>query len=398
MTNYPQIKLKLKKEQPIQAGHPWVFSNAIEKDLKEKKVQLAEIITHDGAFIGIGIWNPKTTIRIRLLSLKKTEIDEVFFVNKFLELDARKRAMLPQETTTYRIVHGDADFCPGLIVDRYENVLVFQIHTAGMDLLKPLIISALTKAFNPEALVERSDVDSRKQEGLHDFPIVVHSGKINGLVPFTECGNKFLADVLKGQKTGFFIDQRDTRSMIGKLSSNRNVLNLFCYSGASSIYAYKGGASNITMIDASNAALNMVKENFIVNEAKEFLENNCTLLNMNVFDYFSDNASKDKLFDMIICDPPAFAKTKENVESALKAYLTLNEKCIRHLSKDGILVTSSCSGRVSLLDFKNSIRHAAGRERVDLQLISTIGHAIDHTDKISFPEGQYLKTLILKRI
>ncbi|MFA6306131.1 MAG: class I SAM-dependent rRNA methyltransferase, partial [Candidatus Gracilibacteria bacterium] len=275
--------------------------------------------------------------------------------------------------------------------DKYDDVFVFQIHTFGMDVFREGIVSALKKAFKPSAIIERSDVEIRRQEGLKVLEPVIHFGKVDDAIVFEENGIKFYVDVVGGQKTGFFLDQRDARKRLFELSEGKKVLNLFCYTGAFSLYAVKGGAIKITSVDISKPATELVKKNFELNKS-DFGEVVC----MDVFDFLSTEKIKPGDFDIIVCDPPAFAKSGGNVQRALKAYMDLNKKCLALLKKDGILFSSSCSGRVSLDDFRNTLKIAAGSAKKDVRVLSTIGQAPDHTDKLSFSEGRYLKTLVLQ--
>ena len=371
-----------------------MFSNALAGDIQGQPGILVKVISADSSFLGIGTYNPLTSIRIRIISSVDEQINETFFVNKLLLLDKMKQKYLPPQTSGYRLVHSDADGFPGLIIDRYDQTFVFQIHTAGMELLRPLIISSIKKAFRPEAIVERSDVSARKEEGLQDYPVEVHLGQIDSPVPFMENGYSFLADVLNGQKTGFFLDQRDARIQCGKISSKRKVLNLFSYSGAFSVYAALAGAQTVVSVDASEAALELAIANFKLNKLDP-ASKKYEFIKADVFDYLHSSEIPTD-FDFIVCDPPAFAKSKSKVEQAIKAYEDLNKKCFELLGPAGILVSSSCSGRVTLDEFKNMLRLASGKAGRDTRIIASMGQAFDHTEKLSFPEGKYLKTIFVE--
>jgi 23S rRNA (cytosine1962-C5)-methyltransferase len=391
--NYPIVILKKGKEKPILGGHPWVFSNAIESEPHENVTpgMLVHLQSGDGCCLGTGIYNPLTSIRVRLLARTKEIIDADFFTQRFQELGHHKTLLLPSETTAFRLVHGDADDMPGLIVDCYEDVIVFQIHTAGMDLLRDMIVQGLRDAFDMRALVERSDVLARKREGLTDRPSGIRFGEITTEVSFKEQGLNFTADVLSGQKTGFFLDQRDARQYVRELSQNKQILNLFCYTGAFSVYAAAGGATSMTSVDDSADAIEMAKAHFKQNN----FTGDYTFLKEDAFDFCSRMQEEEKSFDLIICDPPAFAKSREKIKTALQAYTHINAACLRLLKRGGILVTSSCSGIVTFDDFKNALRLAGTQTHRDLKIMRTFGQAFDHTDKLSFSEGQYLKTLVL---
>ncbi|MBN1794030.1 MAG: class I SAM-dependent rRNA methyltransferase [Candidatus Omnitrophica bacterium] len=387
------IQLKARKEIPIKAGHPWVFSEAILSGRGESPGEIVRVTSHKNEFLGIGTWNGLTSIRVRILARDEdAEINEEFFAGQFQRLEKRKHPFLPHETNGYRLVNADADSLPGLIVDRYDDVCVFQIHTAGMELFRQEIIGALDDTFSPRAIVERSDLEIRRREGLKDMIIGVHKGEVEGPVLFKECGLSFYADVLEGQKTGFFLDQRDARRRTGAYAAGRNVLNLFGYTGAFSLYAASGGAKGVTMVESSRDAIDIAGEHFRINNLPAGSVKN---VKADVFDFLSE-LKKTAPFDMVICDPPAFAKTRGKIAQALKAYTGLNMRCLGLLRGGGILITSSCSGRVTEEDFLGALRIAAGLAARDVQVLEVLGQPPDHTTTLAFPEGRYLNTVILQ--
>ena len=394
---YPIVKLKPSKEYPIKAGHPWIFSHAIESEPTAESGELVTVISSSGEPLGIGMINPSNSIRVRMISRETdAQIDSSFIAKRLKEIEKQKKLHLPPKTDGYRVCHADADGLPGLIVDRYSDVLVFQIHTAGMERLRNEVIEGIKKSFKPKALVERSDVDSRSQEGLKKSEPAVLFGKVDTPIRFEENGIPFYADVLGGQKTGFFLDQRNTRMRVMELSKDKKVLNLFGYTGSASVYAALGGAKEVTTVDISESALNLALKNFELNgfdpddERFRFIE-------ADVFEIFRDKALTDE-YDIIICDPPAFAKSGQDVKRALEAYSALNKRCLWMLKEGGILITSSCSGRVSAEDFRNMLKISAGHTGRDARILDFFGQPFDHTEKLSFPEGRYLKTVILEVI
>ncbi len=393
---YPLITLKPGREAPVKAGHPWIFSNAIFQPPVLISGSLVCVQSAANELLGIGFWNAVSAIHVRMIDLNaKAVISVAYFTCRIQQCNQRKLNDLSAQTTVYRVVHSEGDGLPGLIVDRYGEVLVFQIHTAGMDVLRPLIIDALKIVFSPVAIVERSDVSIRQEEGLVDFPKEVRFGVVDPLIECMELGRRFYVDVVNGQKTGFFIDQRDARGMVGQLAINRHVLNLFCYTGGFSVYAAKAGALSVTSIDGSRPALDLVQRNFSLNALPENHEN-YPLIQGDVFSLLSTNQLRSFPYDLIICDPPAFAKSHLAVKKALSAYETLNAACLRLLQPGGLLVTSSCSGRISMADFKNSLRLAAGRAGRRAVVRQELGQPLDHTETIAFPEGRYLKTVVLE--
>lgn len=397
MNKIHDIWLKSGKEVPILAGHPWIFSHAIDRGIKGENGQIVEVKDSRGHSLGLGTWNGLTSICVRMLTRDADEkIDADFFAKKFKELNAWKKSNLPTKTTGYRVVHSEADGLPGLILDKYDDVFVFQLHTAGMDRLRDEIIQAIKKTFKPKATVERSDLDVRKIEGLLDKPIAVHEGKIDEPVTFQEAGLNFYADVMHGQKTGFFLDQRDARLAIGKLAKGKRVLNLFGYTGAFSVHAALGKASFVTTVDVSRQALETAQKNFKLNKLDPEDERNFLFLEANVMDLLRDKEIPGTPYDMIVCDPPAFAKSEKHMAQAIKAYTDLNADCLRQLSSGGILVTSSCSGRVTPEDFRSMLRLAAGHAQKDVRVLQWISQPIDHAERLAFPEGRYLKTAVLE--
>ncbi|MBU4306140.1 MAG: class I SAM-dependent rRNA methyltransferase [Candidatus Omnitrophica bacterium] len=396
MNNFPTVKLKFKRDVPVRAGHPWIFSNAVESKVTLEPGDLVRVESSSGEFLGIGMWNPLTSIRIRLLTREaQVSIDTDFFSRQFSRLDDMKRRLLPADTNGYRLCHGDADSLPGLIIDRYADVFVFQIHTLGMEQFREMIVSALQKMFKPKAIVERSDVDARRVEGLKSMPVEVYCGRVDEPVVFKENGYSFCADVLKGQKTGFFLDQRDARLRISGLAKDRKVLNLFSYSAASSVYCALGGAKSVLSVDTSLAALELGKKNFGLN-GLDVSESRFEFVQANVFELLASRELECYGFDLIICDPPPLTKSRANAASALKMYTRINTRCLSLLAEGGILATSSCSGSISSEQFRDVLRLAAGYAGRDARIIENLGQPFDHTDRIAFPEGRYLKTTILE--
>ncbi len=404
MSTIPSVILKPGKEAPIHGGHPWVFSNAIAHGVSNAPDpfpagSLVRVLSFDKKELGIGTYNPHTNIRVRMMTRDcSEEINEEFFVKQFKKLDAWKQKHLPENTNGYRLVHAETDGLPGLIVDRYDTTFVFQIHTAGMELLRKEIIGALVQVFSPKVIVERSDLVVRKREGLKTAPITVHLGSAEAPVSFMENGITFFSDVLKGQKTGFFLDQRDARFELGKLAKGKRGLNLFCYTGGFSLYAAKNGASFVTSIDSSADALAMAKKNFNANSIDPEDTTHFAFENMDIFEMMKKNTLPHTPYDIIICDPPALAKKEDDIKNAQRAYGELNQFCLSKLSPGGILITSSCSGRITQEDFRDTLRIAAGRAHKTVKILKWITQPADHAELLGFDEGRYLKTAIVEVI
>ena len=413
--SYPTVTLLPRKEVPVLGGHPWVFSKGIREPKASASQQvstlgvvpvsapdlapgsLVTLLASDGRGLGIGTYNPLTNIRVRLITRDTQQtIDQAFFEKRFAELTTWKQNHLPPNTNGYRLVHAETDSIPGLIIDRYGSTFVFQLHTAGMEHFRTEIIEALKTTFSPRAIVERSDIEVRKQEGLTDMPITVHHGDITGPVTFQENGISFYADTLHGQKTGFFLDQRDARAEVGNISANKRVLNLFSYSGAYSVYAAKNGATQVTSIDISKPALDQAKQNFKLNHLDPNDTTKYAFEDHDIFDIVGRAQLPHGPYDVIVCDPPALAKTEAHVQNASKAYLMLNQHCFTHLEKGGVLITSSCSGRISQEEFRDILRIAAGRAGKQTKILKWITQPADHAELLAFTEGRYLKTAIIE--
>jgi len=396
MNTIPSITLIQNRDVPVRAGHPWIFSQAISRSCPAGPGTCVRVVSHNGEGLGVGFWNPGATIRVRMLSRDPNAvISPAYLAERISRLNREKQSLIPPATTGYRVVHGDADYLPGLIIDRYQDVVVFQLHSAGMDALRSEIIAALQSVFSPQVIVERSDVGSRRLEGLDPLPAITHYGTCSYGAEFQERGALLSADVLQGQKTGFFLDQRDTRALVETWAPGRRVLNLFCYTASASVFAARARAASIVSVDTSARALEVGRRHFMANgfdpEDPAF-----SLVNQDVLEFLKQAQSSGRRYDLVVCDPPAFAKSGSHVKAALTAYLNLNRACFSVLEKGGVLITSSCSGRVSPEDFLNCVRLAAGRAEVDARIHQFLGQPADHTDRLSFPEGRYLKTAVLE--
>ena len=386
----PQVVLKKGRDMPLRGGHPWVFSGAIEKDvdksLKLKEGALVDVLAADGALLGTGTWHGRNSIRVRMISREHIEgFTQAFFTRAFRMLLKQKRALLEADTTGFRLVHSDADGFPGLIVDVFGSIAVFQLSAPGFEEAAPLITQALVEVLSPKCVIKRSEDRSRAPE-------VTFGENIDKAV-FFENGLKMIALCQSGQKTGFFLDQRSARFALRSLSKGKKVLDLFCNSGGFSLSAAAGGAVQVTGVDVSDKALSLLKEMVRLNKISE-KECEVKTVNRDVFEYLE--MVRPGSYDIIVCDPPAFAKSHDAVEQARKAYVRLNRKCLEKLDRGNILITSSCSGAVTMEDFRDCVRIAAGQSGRDVRILDVLSQPADHTLKMSFPEGQYLKTFILQ--
>jgi 23S rRNA (cytosine1962-C5)-methyltransferase len=392
MPIYPIARLRPERRKSVLAGHPWVFSGALLEKPRVADGALVSLVCENDV-LGTGYYNSRTDIAVRLLSRRDETIDTDFFVRRFTTLREERAAFMPPATTAWRVAFAEADGCPGLVVDHYAGTLVVQFHTSGMDALRPLILAALLEVYAPEAVIERSDVAVRKMEGLPDQPIRVLHGTPPGEVTFTENGHTFIADLLKGQKTGFFLDQRENRHALQRWCRGRSVLNVFSYSGGFSVYAAAGGAKRAASLDASAPAMDLCRRNMAANGFTTAPEDFRT---EDAFEALT--ALKPGEFDCIIIDPPSMAKSKKQMPAAIKAYTTLNRLALKALPIGGILVSSSCTSHLDSLTFLKILHFAGVQAGCGLKLLESREQPFDHPYHFSFPEGKYLKFMVNRKV
>lgn len=393
--SYPKVFLTREKEEGIlKKRHPWIFSHATfaEGESVIPNGEVVDVYLSDRkTFFGRGYFNHYSQIRVRLLTRDpKESIDEQFFEKRLKALfEMRKQFIDEKLTNAYRVVFGESDSLPGFILDRYDEVYVMQIHTAGMEKLKPLLIDAIQKVFQPKTLYERSDVNVRLLEGLKECPRQhIFGEKISGEIKILENEIPFYVDVIHGQKTGFFLDQRENRKALQKYAADRKILNCFCYTGAFSVYAALAGAKETVNVDVSKDALETAKRNFVLNKIPLMKHH---FVEADVFDFLDKTLKEKRNFDFIILDPPAFAKNKKTIKSGLSGYLKINEMALRLLPPGGILVSCSCSSRVTDELFQDMLTLASHRTSCELKVLEIRHQPLDHPFNLDFPEGKYLK-------
>ncbi len=349
---------------------------------------VCEIHSSKGEFLALGYFNKRSSIIGRILSFSKGSPEEIVRGLVRKAIAARKGFFSEAVTNAYRLINGEGDGLPGLIVDKYRDVVVVQCGTLGMELLKPVVIDELGKILSPRAIYEKSKLPSRKEEGLEDREALL-SGEDVGEVEVVENGHKFLVSLHDSQKTGFFLDQREMRALVGTLSKGRSVLNCFSYTGGFSVYAAKGGASRTVSVDISESATTLAKENLSRN-GFEGEPHKCVAAD--VFDFLR---SSSKGFDLIILDPPAFAKKKDHVSQAAKGYNDINRVALQNIAPGGILVTCSCSHFMEEELFQKILFSAARDAGKNVRIIHRHRQAFDHPISVYHPEGEYLKSLVL---
>ncbi len=384
-----------KRIGPIRGRHPWVFSGAI-KVIPEGLVggTPIELVDEAGNYLASGYFNSYSQIAVRLWGYEKgEEVNAAFFEKRIKRaFELRERFVATKATDSYRLIYGENDLLPGLIVDKYADCLSVQFHNQSIAAWKKEIVAALKKIVKPAGIYERSDVRDRKRDATTSEQVETSTGLLLGEVPdrviIKENGFKFYVDIIGGQKTGFFLDQRDKRQALMKYSEGKNVVNCFSYTGGFSVYALAAGAEKVVSVDASENALMLAEENMKLNKlpAKK-----CEFILADVKQYLADREKGE--FDVIILDPPAFVKDRHKIKEGLQGYRKINSLALRVLPENGILVSASCSAHVTLTDFRFAISEAAGSAGRTVQILETYTHGTDHPELISFTEGEYLKCL-----
>ncbi len=396
------IILEASKERPIVRRHPWVYATAIKRiDGKPKTGATVQILSHDGRWIAKGAYSPQSKIRIRVWSWNENEaIDHAFFKRKISEAIEYRRQWV-RGTNAIRLIAGEADGLPGLIVDQYDRVIVCQFLSAGVEYWRDAIINALQEQTQCLLMVERSDAAVRSREGLAEQGGIL-SGEYDGeLISVNENGVQYGVDVLGGHKTGFYIDQRENRRLVSELSKNRRVLNMFCYTGGFSLAALQGGAKSVMSVDSSGDALALAQRQMVMNG---YSSDRGTWHDADAFSTLRELRGAQEKFDLIILDPPKFAPSVQHLERALKAYKEINRAALQLLNPGGLLFTFSCSGAVSLEHFEQMIATSVSEALAHMQnqetnyrVMQRLAAGLDHPVLASFPEGEYLKGLLLQR-
>ena len=393
---YPTASLKPHKEESLQSGHLWIFSGALQQPPSWiEPGGLVDVKSSTGQFVARGYYNPRTDIAIRLLTRNIEQIIDEDFLRKRIRsaVDLRKVFNL-DVTNTYRLINSEGDALPGLIVDRFAEILVVQIHTAGMERMRSHLIVALQEEADTRGILLRNNSQSRRREGLELEEPQVVTGGVPMQVTVRENNVLFLVDPWQGQKTGFFLDQRDKREALRKYTKAKRVLNCFSYSGSFSVYAaLTDEKTRVTSVDISVPAIEAARQNFILNGLDP---NHHQFLVADVFDYLEEAKEAGEQFDVIVIDPPAFAKTQSARTQALKAYRRLNTLGMQVLRPGGVLVTCSCSGVIGMNDLLGALSQSAQRLQRTVQLLETYTHGVDHPINLAMPETAYLKVVFCR--
>lgn len=387
--------LRPNQEMRLDKGHPWIYQgNVARYEGNPEPGAIIDVVTSRGRAVGRGYYNPNSKIVIRLLTRGNDPIDQGFFEGRIhAALDWRKR-FYPSESS-YRLIFSEGDFVPGLIVDLYRDeeigdCLVVQLLTLGLDVRREEVIAALVKVVNPALVVERSDVPSRKLEGLEPRTGVLHGEAPERPLSIRENGLRFEVDVIGGQKTGYFFDQKENRRALAPLVGGARVLDAFCHTASFAVHAAHYGASEVLALDQSEEAVSVGRRNAELNGVSE----RCRFQVGNAFDVLREFDKEGRRFDCVILDPPAFAKGRGSVEGAVRGYKEVNLRGLKILEPGGFLVTCSCSHHVSPEAFNAVVQDAAVDARRQLRLVEHRTQALDHPILPGVPESAYLKCVI----
>jgi len=384
-----KVYLKKKISRRIENGHLWVFANEVNKiEGNPKGGEITEVYTHDQAFIGKGYINPKSQILVRLLTREKSEsIDDQFFLNHITSAwEYRKRLGY---TENCRLVFGEADQLPGLVIDKFNNYFVIQTLSLGIDKWKSSIVKALEKNFQPKGIYERNDVPVRELEGLVQLKGFL-SEPFDTNITIRENGLQFYVDIENGQKTGYFLDQQDNRREIKHIVKDADVLGAFAYTGTFEIHAAYYGARSVLGLDISEQAVRSANKNAALNNLEKIVH----FEQANAFDVLKKWSKEKKLYDVVMLDPPAFTKSRENIQKAITGYKEINLRGMKLLRKGGFLVTSSCTNLVQPNLFLEIIQMAAKDAKKKIRQVSFRSQSSDHPIVWNMENTNYLKFLI----
>ncbi len=384
--------VQLKKTLNRRGIHPWIFSGAINK--VEGKVQAGDMVRVEdveGHFVGYGHYSPESSIRVRLLSFVETQpADDDWIINQVKKACERRFIISSAvKTDSFRLVHAEGDGLPGLIVDRYGDYLALQALTVGMDRIKGKIAKALMEIAHAKGVHEKCDEDMRNREGLPSAEGVLAGSAAPDEIIIHENSQRFVINLATGQKTGFFLDQRDNRRKVAEIvPGGLDWLDCFCYSGGFSVNSLSKKPRSLTLVDSSDKALSLAKKNLELNDG---LSENTRFLKDNAFSLLRQFRDKGETFDVIILDPPKLAPTKSHLENAIKAYKDINILGLKLLRPGGFLATFSCSNAMDRETFKRTLSWAASDSGRDVRILESLGQSFDHPIVLHIPESEYLK-------
>ena len=396
----PMLRLRVSRvaESNIRRGHPWVFSDSVrESNRPGRGGELAVLYDRNNRFLAIGLFDPASPIQVRILHQgKPCTIDDAWFEQNLQQALQVRAGMFDAATTGYRLTNGESDGWPALVLDRYDQTSVLKLYSLAWLQRLELLQSLLVRALAPERIVlrlSRNIEEAARGQFKRTDGEVLFGPPVDAVPTFCESGIRFEADVVRGQKTGFFLDQRDNRRRVGELAAKRRVLNAFSFSGGFSLYAARGGARSVTDLDISSHALESAKRNFVLNASEPKMAS-CTheCIQADVFEWLS--RKPDRELDLIVLDPPSLARRETERAGAIAAYHRVAGDAIGWLARGGILFAGSCSAHVTAEEFFDAVRGAARNSGRRFTELETTGHAPDHP--ATFPEAQYLKGIYLQ--
>lgn len=383
-----KVILKAGREKSLLRRHPWIFSGAIESAPSYEAGEILPVHSLTGEFLAQAYFHPDTALRGRVLAFHKNSVEKELEKRIVEALALRSRLFDPKKTNAYRLINAEGDGIPGLIVDNYNGHLAVQISTCGIEKLKPFLLETLIKVASPKSIYEKSSSSCRKEEGLAQSVCHLY-GEECDQIEILENGIHFYVSIKLGQKTGFFLDQREMRQKIGQLSNGQRVLNCFGYTGGFSLYALRHGAEIVTTVDSCAQACSFAENSTHLNLIDSSKHK---IVRADVFDFLE----KDPLnYNVIILDPPAFAKKRKDVEAAVRGYRQLNELTLKKMPPRSLLLTCSCSYHIDETLFQQMLFQAALGAKREVRLIGRHIHAPDHPISLYHPEGEYLKSALL---
>ncbi len=389
MTHKKHVILKKNEDRRLRAGHQWVFSNEIHRIVGAPAAgDIVEILRADGISLGVGFFHPSSLIAVRLLSQKDEPIDPAFFERRIRQALALREKLFPG-STTYRVVHGESDFLPGLIIDRYNEYLSVQTFTAGMDQRLGEIGDVLVSIFAPRGIVERNESPLRMMEQLPMRRAILRGTVEHTIIELH--GVKFNVEVMEGQKSGFFLDQRWNRASLASLTKDATVLDCFCNEGGFGMHAAVAGASHVHFVDIQEECIAKAKVNATLNKVT-----NVQFEKADAFEFLANAVKEKKQYDVVVLDPPSFTKSKKTLATALKGYKEINANGIRLVAPGGFLATASCSHHVDETMFLAMINESAAKTGRSVQVVAISGAAGDHPTLPSMPETKYLKYALVR--
>lgn len=389
------IILKKGKEKAAILRHPWIFSGALDK-IKSKPAngEIVAVWSASQEFLAYGYFNDQSRVALRLLEWdQEVTIDEAWYTQKLEKAIASRAHLLNENTNTCRLVFSEADFLPGLIVDKYADYLAVQILSAGIESVKETIINILRSILNPKGIFDKSDAGARKHENLEPEQGLLWGEEPPEFIEVKENGVTYHINIADGQKSGFYCDQRDNREILAAYTQGKNVLDCFCYSGGFTLNSLRAGAAHVTSVDSSALAIETLKHNLSLNGFSDALQ---TSFQSDVNKQLRVFKEENRKFDVIVLDPPKYAPSRSALDRAARAYKDLNRLGMLLLEPGGVLATYSCSGAVDMETFKQIIAWAALDAGREVQIIKQFHQPEDHPIRMSFPEGEYLKGLLLR--